>query len=193
MTIKGSVLSEPPNPRSPLSYTDKLLHSYGSSFLIQARSFVPEFDEGSNEEDEDSGHDLSIPIILISREEKERIRAPWIHILIVKVFCRSVGYHYLLTKIHQIWHSKGKLSMVDLGLNFYSVKFSLQDDFSFVLSGGPWFIGQNFLNIYHWEHEFKATVASVTMMVVWIRLVELPLEVFDSTILSKTCNELGTL
>ncbi|GAV86588.1 DUF4283 domain-containing protein/zf-CCHC_4 domain-containing protein, partial [Cephalotus follicularis] len=117
----------------------------------------------------------------------------WIQCLIVKVFGRSVGYHYMLTKIHQIWHPRGKISMVDLGLDFYLAKFSFQDDFSFVLSGGSCFIGRNFLTFRHWEPEFRPSIAPVTMTIVWLRLVELPLEFFKSDILSRIGNELGTL
>ncbi|GAV61923.1 DUF4283 domain-containing protein, partial [Cephalotus follicularis] len=132
-----------------------------------------EFDDESDKEEEDNGHDPSIPVILLSKEENLRIRSSWIHCLIVKVFERSVGYHYLLSKIHQIWHPK--------------------EDFSFVLTGGPWFIGLNFLAIRHWEPELRASVALITMTAVWIRLVELPLEFFYSSILSKIGNKLGTI
>ncbi|GAV74524.1 DUF4283 domain-containing protein [Cephalotus follicularis] len=143
---------------------------------------------------EEEDNDPSIPIILLSREQKQRIRSPWTHCLIVKVFGKSVGYHYLLTKIHQIWHPNGKFSMVDLGLDFYLVKLSLQKDFYFFISTSPWSISRHLLTIIHrWEPEFKASVAPITLMAVWVCLVELHLEFFDFAILCIIGNELGTL
>ncbi|GAV64439.1 DUF4283 domain-containing protein, partial [Cephalotus follicularis] len=113
--------------------------------------------------DEDfPSQDPAMPVILIYREKKMRILNPWLHCLIFEVFSKTVGYNFLLTKIHHLWLPKGNMSLVDLVLDFLLVKFCLNDDYDHVLIGGPWFISSHFLTVRHWELEFKASVAVVS-------------------------------
>ena len=39
------------------------------------------------------------------------------------------------------------MECIDLGLDYYLVKFAIEEDVDRVLKGGPWFIGQQFLAI----------------------------------------------
>lgn len=50
-----------------------------------------------------------------------------------------------------------KMECIDLGFDFYLVKFSLTGDVDKVLKEGPLFIGQHFLAIRQWELDFKAS------------------------------------
>lgn len=68
------------------------------------------------------------------------------------------------------------MECIDLGFDFYLVKFSLTGDVDKVLKEGPWFIGQHFLAIRQWELDFKASTATLSSVVVWIKLSELPIE-----------------
>ncbi|GAV72208.1 hypothetical protein CFOL_v3_15697 [Cephalotus follicularis] len=95
--------------------------------------------------EESSIPDNTIPTVLLSWEEKKRIRAPWCQCLVVKVVGRTIRHHDLLFKIHQLWHPQGNILVVDLG----SIKFCLKQDFIHLLSSGPWFIGSHSLTIRH--------------------------------------------
>ena len=83
----------------------------------------------------------------ISRETMSCIRLPWSKALIVKVFGRTVGYNYLTFKINELWKPGAKLDYVDLGRDFFLIRFNCADDFDKVSKGGPWFIGGHFLAI----------------------------------------------
>ena len=129
--------------------------------------------------------------VALSKKDKERIRAPWTSSLIVKSFGRSLGYMFLLSKIRELWRPSGRTDCIDLGHDFFLIKFECKEDIDKVLKGGPWFIGQQFLTIRLWEPEFKASEASFSSVAVWIRLLELPIEYYDLVMLRKIGEAIG--
>lgn len=72
--------------------------------------------------------------VKLSKETKARIRAPWSRALIVKVFGRSVGYHYLTFKINALWKPTANMDYVTLAKGFFLVRFSNSEDYDNVLS-----------------------------------------------------------
>ena len=119
-------------------------------------------------------------MVKISRKDKQRIKAPWAKALIVKVYGRSVSYGFIQAHLQSLWKPVGSLDCVDLGKEFYLVRFSLEEDHAVVLGKGPWFIRENFLSIRLWEPNFKPSAASVTSIAVWIRLNELPIKYYKA-------------
>ena len=55
---------------------------------------------------------------------------------------------------------------MDLGKDFYSVRFSLKEDMDAMLKNGSWFFGGHFLSIRPWELFFKPASASVSSIAV---------------------------
>ena len=129
--------------------------------------------------------------VSLSKETSMHIREPWYKVLIVKVFGRNVGYSYLSFKINELWKPAAKMDCVDLGRDFFLIRFSCKDDFDKVLKGGPWFIGGHFLAIRPWEPYFKAFEAKLTSMAVWIRFPELPIEFYDGSVLKEIGSAIG--
>ena len=129
--------------------------------------------------------------VSLSREDKERIKASWASSLIVKSFGRSLGFMFLLSKIKELRKRSGRIDYIDLGQDFFLIKFECREDIDNVLKGGPWFIGQQFLTIQLWELKFKASTTSFSSVVVWIRLLELPIEFYDPEVLRKIGEAIG--
>ena len=71
------------------------------------------------------------------------------------------------------------------------VKFDIVEDVDSILTGGPWFIGQHFLAIRQWEPRFKASTTTLSSVVVWIRLIELPMEFYEPNALKKIGRAIG--
>lgn len=119
------------------TYRDKLVgaipRAFAQAFKLDTR--VENFPEPVEEVG-----DLSEGLLAIRLSSKTRnfIQSKWTHALIVKVFGRSVGFHYLHSKIMSLWKPAGRLDCVDLGKEFYLMKFGLVEDFDNVLKGGPW-------------------------------------------------------
>lgn len=63
-----------------------------------------------------------ITAVALSKEDKERIRAPWTSSLIVKSFGRSLGYMFLSSKIRELGKPSGLIALI---LDMISFSLSL--------------------------------------------------------------------
>nr|POF24623.1 hypothetical protein CFP56_61038 [Quercus suber] len=70
-------------------------------------------------------------------ERKGKMCAPWANALIVKDFGKNVGYYFLHSKLLGMWKPIGKMDCVDLGHNFFLIKFSVKEDHSKLVEYGP--------------------------------------------------------
>ena len=177
-------------PRKQVSYKESLIGDIPGAYA-QAFSF-----DIAEEIEEDSDSELDELVegmvdVKLSKETKARIRAPWTKALIVKVYGKFVGYSYLTFKINTLWKPSARMDCVNLGHDFFLIKFSDDSDYDKVLRGGPWFIGEHFLAIKPWEPYFKASEATFSTVVVWICFPELLIEFYESSVLEKLEVPLG--
>lgn len=105
--------------------------------------------------------------------------------MIVKVYGKTVGYNLLKRKLHELWQPTENLNIIDLGKDFFLIDFIEAENYSKAIHGGPWFIGGHFLAIRKWEHAFTPSTATFSFTALWIRLPELPSELYDQQVLSK--------
>ena len=96
-----------------------------------------------------------------------------------------MDFNFLQSKLNLLWKPTGRIDCVDLGHDFYSVRFALKEDLDSVLEKGPWFIGGHFLSIRPWEPFFKLGKANVSSIVVWVRLHHLPMELYKAEVLKQ--------
>ena len=115
--------------------------------FAKAFDFSDLLDAKAESDDEFSDLREGLEAVKLSRETKLRIRGPWAQTLIVKLFGRSVGFNFLQSKLNLLWKPTGRIDCVDLGHDFYSVRFALKEDLDSVMEKGPWFIGGHFLFI----------------------------------------------
>ncbi|OMO79365.1 hypothetical protein CCACVL1_13717 [Corchorus capsularis] len=132
--------------------------------------------------------DLSLTL---STEDRNRIRDWWSLSLIVKVFGKKVGYRFLASKLKDLWEIQKQPLIVDLGNEFFMLKFHSAEDLNFVIKEGPWFIAGHFLTMRKWEPNFRPSAASFSSVAVWVRLLELPVELFEEAILKKIGSKIG--
>lgn len=150
-----------------------------------------EFTMDNNENNDNGTEVMDYYTVPLPPHVKEKIYAPWKTSIIVKGVGKSFGYKALLTWRTSIWRPKGNLHMIDLGYDFYLVKFTQSIDFMSELERGPWFVGEHYLFVRKWEPEFQAANANVSSLAAWVRLPELPIEFFHSEILRSIGNKIG--
>lgn len=150
-----------------------------------------EFTMDNNENNDNGTEVMDYYTVLLPPHVKEKIYAPWKTSIIVKGVGKSFGYKALLTWRTSIWRPKGNLHMIDLGYDFYLVKFTQSIDFMSELERGPWFVGEHYLFVRKWEPEFQAANVNVSSLAAWVRLPELPIEFFHSEILRSIGNKIG--
>ena len=59
--------------------------------------------------------------VTLYKKVKQRIKAPWENLLIVKVYGGWVGYHFLQVRLLALWKLTRKLDFIDLGKEFYLI------------------------------------------------------------------------
>ena len=77
----------------------------------------------------------------------------------MEVFGRTVGFSYLTFKINALWKPVAKIDYVDLGKDYFLIRFSCNNDDDKVLwgEGGGGVAGEHFLAIKPRELYFKAS------------------------------------
>uniref|UniRef100_A0A2N9F7I4 CCHC-type domain-containing protein n=1 Tax=Fagus sylvatica TaxID=28930 RepID=A0A2N9F7I4_FAGSY len=180
-------------PRTLSSYKDSLVNPEGAWQDHTMSDFIPTEEASEVASDVEDNIDDDIPVILLSKAEKERIHAPWKSALIIKVFGKSIGFKYMDFKIRSLWKPLGDMQCIDLGNDYFLTRFKLEDDYWKVMRGGPWFINQQFLTIRRWSPGFRPSEAKISTTAVWARLPELPIELYDMNILRRIGNQLGYL
>lgn len=122
---------------------------------------------------------------------KANIRAPWANALIVKVFGKNVGFHFLHAHILGLWNLIGRIDCVTLGIDFFLIRFQNGEDHVRVLRDGPWFVGGHYLSIMGWEPNFKSSTTNLLLVAVWIRLLELPIKYYEPSALRPIGETIG--
>ncbi|KAG5219090.1 receptor protein [Salix suchowensis] len=172
----------------------------GNTYIesLMGDSFVePEEDDDiynsdciSDDDEEDCDED-DCPVIKLTAEEKKRIRAPWKQTLIIKLMGRRVGYMFLIQRLKYMWKLRGDFTLTDLGNEFYLAKFANTEDRAHVLFEGPWMVADHYLTVRTWHPNFDPFEASIDKVAVWVRLPDLAMEYYDSTVLWKIGDNIG--
>lgn len=89
---------------------------------------------------------------------------------------------YLKNKLTIQWKSSKDILLIDLGHDYYTVKFVKEENLNKVLHGGPWFINGFFLSVKRWQPNFVASNAKEMYSAIWMRIPELPTEYYDHKI-----------
>ena len=127
------------------SYKEKLVGAIPGAFA-QAFGFdssMQEDLESDNEEVNDQDGSIRIGF---TKEEKARMRVPWQKALFIKTFGRRMAFSFLVERVRKMWNPCGGMDCIDLGHDYFLVKFGLPKDVDSILSGGPWFLGQHFFS-----------------------------------------------
>nr|POE69483.1 hypothetical protein CFP56_74936 [Quercus suber] len=172
------------------SFKEKLVREIPGAYA-KAFDFTDFLDKEADSDEEMDELREGLVVVKLTRETKLQIRKPWSNALIIKLYGRTMGYSFLQNKLNLMWKPTGRLDCVDLGDDFYSVRFSLKEDMEAILKNGSWFIGGNFLSIRPWEPFFKPECASVSSIAVWVQLHKLPMELYESEVLQQLGGAIG--
>lgn len=92
------------------------------------------------------------------------------------------------------WPSKSLregLNILILAGGFFLIRLSDAANYDNVLKGGPWFIGDQFLSIQPWEPDFNPATTNCSYIIIWARLLDLPIEYYDPLALTKISRAIG--
>lgn len=140
---------------------------------------------------EEYENDERCPAILLTKEEKKRMRRPRRHSLIIKMFDGNLGYMGLMRRLKKKWSIRGELALTDIGCRYFIERFTNEADYNFVLTQAPWMIDDCYLTIRKWVPNFVPDEAPITVLTAWVRIPNLAVEYFDIGFLSKIGSKIG--
>lgn len=131
--------------------------------------------------------------INLTEEDKIRIYEPWKYSIVVKLFGKRMLHQYLKRKIQHLWRPTETFSVIDLGEDFFIIKFTKKENMEKALHQGPWFVNGHHLSVIKWKPNFVASKETLTSSAIWVRLLQLQTEFYDGKILQKIGNSIGHL
>lgn len=134
-----------------------------------------------------------IPIINISDKELEEWCNDWEHTVVVNVMGKKINFRVLENKINRDWARKGKVTITDLPRGYYVVKFHAVDDYRHVLFEGSWMVADHYLLVQRWRPNFLKSARRESKVAVWVRIPELPLELYNDKFFKRVGSALGVL
>lgn len=134
---------------------------------------------------------MNCPVILLSKEEKKRLRLPWKHSLIIKLFDKKLSYAVLIRRLRLMWSLKGEIALTYVGCAYYVVWFTSMVDYDFVMTQGPWMIGDSYLTIRKWIPNFVPDEEPIKTLTAWVRIPNLSVEYFDKMFLHRIGEKIG--
>ncbi|RYQ99916.1 hypothetical protein Ahy_B07g087927 [Arachis hypogaea] len=133
------------------------------------------------------------PNIEVSLEEYEEWYRPWKFSLIVKPLGKLVNLQAIDRWVQRRWAKKGSIRVMDLVGNFFLVSFGSQEDYVHALFEGPWMIADHYLLVQRWRPLFMPMETQVQKIAVWVRIPNLPAELYNKYFLLKVGKSLGTM
>ena len=131
------------------------------------------------------------PKLRYSPTELARLREQWKYSLIAKVLGKKLQLQYYRDHLLRLWSAEGSLKIIELGCEFFVLKFSEFLDYEKVRKGVPWLIHGYYIAIRPWSENFKPSEATITHTWVWARLPELPIEYYDKEVLFEIGEAIG--
>lgn len=140
-------------------------------------------------------HELSggIPVISVSDEEINDWNNCWSKTLVINVLGRKVNYKALENKLNRDWAKTGPIKIIDMPRGFYAVQFDKDEDYNNALFKGPWMIADHYILVQRWRRNFLKSAKMVKKVAVWVRVPELPLELYNDKFLTRLGNCLGVM
>ena len=129
--------------------------------------------------------------IVIPEAEKRKLAKPWRNTLIVKLLRRRISYGVLKKRLEALWAKHGSIDIIDVGNDFFLVKFYSFDDYDHALTEGPWLIFYHYLAVRKWQPDFDPFKASIECIAAWIRHPGLAVEYYDTEVLSQVGDNIG--
>nr|XP_016457641.1 PREDICTED: uncharacterized protein LOC107781456 [Nicotiana tabacum] len=148
----------------------------------------------NEEEDEKASEDpegeFKVPV---SGKDKLRIYYPWRFSIIIKLLGKKILHQVLKCKLIDLWKPTKAFSLINVGEQYYIVKFNKEENLENILQKEPWFVFGHFLSVQCSEPNFVPATAKQIFTAIWIRLPHLPTKFYDEEILKKVGNTVGRL
>ncbi|KAJ9183123.1 hypothetical protein P3X46_007029 [Hevea brasiliensis] len=116
----------------------------------------------------------------------------WKKVVVVRMLGRYMGYKALSAKLQALWHSED-MKILELGNDFFLVRFTNEAHYCKALMDGSWIILGSYFLVQPWTPDFSIHKKDVNNVVVWIRLPGLPLHLYKKKVLRAIGDAVGNV
>ncbi|PHU09656.1 hypothetical protein BC332_21516 [Capsicum chinense] len=106
---------------------------------------------------------------------------------------KKVNHSFLKKKLIEMWKLKEAFPLIDLGLDYFTVKLAGKDLQQRILQDGPWFVAGAYASVRIWKPNFIPKLSTIESTTIWIRLPQLPTKYYDGSILERVGRKVGKL
>jgi hypothetical protein len=116
------------------------------------------------------------------------------HMLVIGRYLTTQIYSVrnLFVRMRQIWHLRGGMEEKELADNKFLIRFEQKGDFNHVLRGGPWLYQDFPLLVAEYDGKSSISDVPVNSMMIWVRIMELPIGMMTEEWARKMGNQLGS-
>jgi len=90
-----------------------------------------------------------------------------------------------------IWNLKGDFNLIDIGYDYFIVKFACIEDYKYIFTQGPWLIGDSYLTIRKWIPNFVPSKEPIRILIAWIKIPRISVEYPNKEFLDKIGEKVG--
>lgn len=141
----------------------------------------------------DMSHAEGIPVIPVSDEELNEWSNHWSKTLVINVLGKRVNYRALENKLKREWAKVGPINIIDMPRGYFAVRFDKDEDYNHALFQGPWMIADHYILVQRWRRNFLVSATKEKRVAVWVRIPELPLELYNDKFLKRVGASLGVM
>lgn len=131
------------------------------------------------------------PMVHISESVFEGLCAPWQDALVIKLLGKTIGYQTMRDRLTHIWKLSAGFELMDIGNDFFMVKFDVEGDRTKVMDEGPWMVLDHYLTVRIWTPDFFSPTVKIDKTMVWIHFLGLNLFYYDESILMALAATIG--
>ena len=129
--------------------------------------------------------------VFFEEEVVQELSALWKEALVVKLLGKHIAYTAIQEKLKVLWHLQARFDIMDVGNNYFMVKFDTSEDREKVIIGGPWMIQEHYLAVKEWTPQFNLSESCFGQTMVWVRLSALNLWYHDERALKVIVAVIG--
>ncbi|KAL9356552.1 hypothetical protein Peur_049805 [Populus x canadensis] len=108
---------------------------------------------------------LLLPVVNVDPQFLATLETPWRQSVIMNLLGRSSAFKLLYTKIEQLWKPTAGFDVLDLGFDYFLVKFDEKEDFDNALGRGPKMILDHFRTTPAIQNHIESSAPCVGMSI----------------------------
>jgi len=132
-----------------------------------------------------------LPMLHVEKKVIDELSVPWKDALAVKLLGQGIGFDNMKSNLGTAWNLAGKFDMMEIGNDFFMVKFNSEDGKTKVIDGVPWNICNCYLMVRQWTSDFNVNSFYRDTTMVWVRILSLNFVYYDESFLWALASTIG--